>query len=459
MSRLALRRRRRLGELERSGRKDNGGREQGDSGRQSRRGSGSALAAATAAKSSTCASPRRRTGRTATATARKRPSGTMSSIFNENLGRVAKSYLRKGSKVYLEGQIQTRKWQDQSGNDSYSTEVVLQRFRGELVLLDSRGEGGGSAAASAAAVTATISAAAAAAAPSANSGRSRRRSTPTSTTTFRSRSWSRIAALQLGQRRERAGFRFAQHARFLERRLGARAARIGVERQRQRVGDRAAEIDRRAVVENHVAIGSPSSISSSARRLRARAGNRCRTASSTCAATGSPVTTQLCTAPALTRPAARTISPFRSRIACASSRSSERSAEPVGDRQALPFVGGKIDSLAVADPVERKPVGEILAHDISPWERSSSSVAANRCHRVRSADSLWRSGIRTGRFVAVEASPDLLRPVRIRADERRATRSTRPAMRRPAADLLAERRVAEADLAKLRVHGLRRSVR
>ena len=66
-------------------------------------------------------------------------------IFNENLGKVAKSYLRKGSKVYLEGQIQTRKWQDQSGNDKYTTEVVLQRFRGELVLLDSReGSGGGS---------------------------------------------------------------------------------------------------------------------------------------------------------------------------------------------------------------------------------------------------------------------------------------------------------------------------
>ena len=64
-------------------------------------------------------------------------------IFNENLGRVAKSYLRKGSKVYLEGQIQTRKWQDQSGNDKYTTEVVLQRFRGELVLLDSRDSGGG----------------------------------------------------------------------------------------------------------------------------------------------------------------------------------------------------------------------------------------------------------------------------------------------------------------------------
>jgi single-strand DNA-binding protein len=63
-------------------------------------------------------------------------------IFNENLGKVAKSYLRKGSKVYLEGQLQTRKWQDQSGTDRYTTEVVLQRFRGELVLLDSKLERG-----------------------------------------------------------------------------------------------------------------------------------------------------------------------------------------------------------------------------------------------------------------------------------------------------------------------------
>ena len=64
-------------------------------------------------------------------------------IFNENLGRVAKSYLKKGSKVYLEGQLQTRKWQDQSGSDRYSTEIVLQKFRGELVLLDAREGGGG----------------------------------------------------------------------------------------------------------------------------------------------------------------------------------------------------------------------------------------------------------------------------------------------------------------------------
>ena len=63
-------------------------------------------------------------------------------IFNENLGRVATNYLKKGSKVYLEGQLQTRKWTDNQGNDKYTTEVVLQRFRGELVLLDSRDGGG-----------------------------------------------------------------------------------------------------------------------------------------------------------------------------------------------------------------------------------------------------------------------------------------------------------------------------
>jgi single-strand DNA-binding protein len=66
-------------------------------------------------------------------------------IFDDRLVDVAEKYLRKGSKVYLEGQIQTRKWQDQSGQDRYTTEVVLQRFRGELTMLDSRGggEGGG----------------------------------------------------------------------------------------------------------------------------------------------------------------------------------------------------------------------------------------------------------------------------------------------------------------------------
>ncbi|KKB11999.1 single-stranded DNA-binding protein [Devosia geojensis] len=64
-------------------------------------------------------------------------------IFSEGLARVAEQYLRKGSKVYLEGQLQTRKWQDQSGQDKYSTEVVLQGFNSALTLLDGRGEGEG----------------------------------------------------------------------------------------------------------------------------------------------------------------------------------------------------------------------------------------------------------------------------------------------------------------------------
>jgi len=64
-------------------------------------------------------------------------------IFNENLTMVAERYLKKGSKVYIEGQIETRKWTDQSGAEKYSTEIVLRQFRGELTLLDSR-EGSGS---------------------------------------------------------------------------------------------------------------------------------------------------------------------------------------------------------------------------------------------------------------------------------------------------------------------------
>src|SRR2546429_7753966 len=66
-------------------------------------------------------------------------------IFNENLCRIAEQYLKKGSKVYIEGALQTRKWQDQSGQDRYSTEVVLQGFRGELTLLDRAGSSAGSA--------------------------------------------------------------------------------------------------------------------------------------------------------------------------------------------------------------------------------------------------------------------------------------------------------------------------
>lgn len=67
-------------------------------------------------------------------------------IFNEALGKIAEQYLRKGSTVYIEGQLETRKWQDQSGADRYTTEIVLRQFRGELTLLggrDSGGAGGG----------------------------------------------------------------------------------------------------------------------------------------------------------------------------------------------------------------------------------------------------------------------------------------------------------------------------
>jgi single-strand DNA-binding protein len=64
-------------------------------------------------------------------------------IFNENLARIAEQYLKKGSKVYLEGQLETRKWQDQSGQDRYSTEVVLRTIGSSMVLLDGREGGGG----------------------------------------------------------------------------------------------------------------------------------------------------------------------------------------------------------------------------------------------------------------------------------------------------------------------------
>ena len=64
-------------------------------------------------------------------------------IFNDRLVDVVEKYLRKGSKIYIEGQLQTRKWTDQSGVEKYTTEVVLQRYRGELTMLDGRQDGGG----------------------------------------------------------------------------------------------------------------------------------------------------------------------------------------------------------------------------------------------------------------------------------------------------------------------------
>jgi single-strand DNA-binding protein len=63
-------------------------------------------------------------------------------VFNDRLTEVCEKYLRKGSKVFLEGQIQTRKWTDQSGQERYTTEIVLPKFRGELTMLDARSEGG-----------------------------------------------------------------------------------------------------------------------------------------------------------------------------------------------------------------------------------------------------------------------------------------------------------------------------
>jgi single-strand DNA-binding protein len=64
-------------------------------------------------------------------------------IFNENIAKVAEQYLKKGSSVYIEGQLQTRKWTDQQGVEKYTTEIVLQRYRGELTMLGSKGDGGG----------------------------------------------------------------------------------------------------------------------------------------------------------------------------------------------------------------------------------------------------------------------------------------------------------------------------
>jgi len=66
-------------------------------------------------------------------------------IFSEPVGKIAEQYLKKGSKVYIEGQLETRKWQDQSGQDRYSTEIVLRPYSGQLTLLDGRGESGGGA--------------------------------------------------------------------------------------------------------------------------------------------------------------------------------------------------------------------------------------------------------------------------------------------------------------------------
>ena len=79
----------------------------------------------------------------ATGERRERTEWHSVAIFNEPIGRIAEQYLRKGSTVYIEGQLETRKWQDQSGNDRYSTEVVVRPFTGNMTLLGGRGDGGG----------------------------------------------------------------------------------------------------------------------------------------------------------------------------------------------------------------------------------------------------------------------------------------------------------------------------
>ena len=161
-------------------------------------------------------------------------------IFNENLGRVAKNYLRKGSKVYLEGQLQTRKWTDQSGQDRYTTEIVLQRFRGELVLLDRREGGGGGRGSFSEDFGATISAAAA---PS----RSQPRPQPAAFDTDLDDDvpFYEVVPLQFGEHGEGTRLLSSQHARFPERGVGGGASRVGIDAERERVGNRTAEVDLR----------------------------------------------------------------------------------------------------------------------------------------------------------------------------------------------------------------------
>ena len=108
-------------------------------------------------------------------------------IFNEKLAEVAQKFVRKGSKIYVEGQLSTRKWTDQSGQERYTTEVVIPRFGGALTMLDGRGGGGGEAGAGAAAATTRWPARCRAVAAVAADARPRAPARPSSTTTFPSR--------------------------------------------------------------------------------------------------------------------------------------------------------------------------------------------------------------------------------------------------------------------------------
>ena len=119
-------------------------------------------------------------------------------IFNEGLCKIAEQYLKKGSKVYLEGSLQTRKWTDKDGHDKYSTEVVLQGFNSQLTMLDTRGGGG-----AAAPIAATTSAPAARALRASAGRRWQRRaaSRPTWTTRFRSKGIAICVLLPKARRR------------------------------------------------------------------------------------------------------------------------------------------------------------------------------------------------------------------------------------------------------------------
>ena len=109
-------------------------------------------------------------------------------IFNEKLAEVAQKYVRKGSKIYVEGQLSTRKWTDQSGQERYTTEVVIPRFGGALTMLDGRSGGGGEAGAGAGAALAWMTTwAAGRQRVAAVAVRRRAAARPSSTTTFRSR--------------------------------------------------------------------------------------------------------------------------------------------------------------------------------------------------------------------------------------------------------------------------------
>ena len=369
-------------------------------------------------------------------------------IFNENLGRVAKSYLRKGSKVYLEGQLQTRKWQDQSGNDRYTTEVVLQKFprrtgaarqprrrrrrprRLQRGLRRRRFRRRRSVTAAVASATGGVR------------HRPRRRRSFLGVARPASSAW----------RAPRTGsLLFGQHAGFLERRLGARAARIGIEAKRQRVGDRAAEIDRRAVVEDDVAIrcaeldlvvgpaacGSGTNIISNGSSTWA--GDRL--------AGDDAALVERRDQPALGADhlARRATSVHALRAGRAIGRPSRSAIAPP-----LGFVGDEVEPLAVADLVEPESVREAVGHSILP-SSSAATIGSPRASTRSVLQRLAPSGAApsVGDAVLIQAVARRLVPVRA-AVHRRAPQLRPPGQRADQlAHGLAQRRIAEPEFAML----------